>query len=97
MLATRTKRVVSIAYLCFARVPLMAGYTNLIKQAMQLADDGGDLLGEVARVHGDCRPASRLFNNACTGRTRMKIEFALRSALGEAHVGGGRYMRGMWV
>lgn len=65
----------------------MAGYTNLIKKAMKLADDGGDLLGEVARVHGDCRPASRLFNSACTGRTVMEIEFALyralESALGE--------------
>lgn len=44
----------------------MAGNTNIVKQAVQLADDGGDLLGEVARVHGDCRPASGVFNSACT-------------------------------
>jgi hypothetical protein len=31
----------------------MAGDTDLVKQAVQLADDGRDLLGEVARVHGD--------------------------------------------
>lgn len=36
----------------------MAGHANLIEQAVQLADDGGDLLGEVAGVHGGCRPAS---------------------------------------
>jgi hypothetical protein len=47
----------------------MAGDADLIEQAVQLADDGGDLLGEVARVHGDCRPASRVVNCACTGRT----------------------------
>ena len=75
----------------------MARHTDLVKQAMELADDSGDLLGEVARVHGDCRPASRLFNNACTGRTGMEIEFALRRTLGAAQLGGGRDMRGMWV
>jgi hypothetical protein len=32
-------------YLCFARVALMAGDANVVKQAVQLADDGGDLLG----------------------------------------------------
>ena len=31
----------------------MAGYTDIIKQAVQLADDGGDLLGKVTCVHGD--------------------------------------------
>ena len=29
----------------------MAGDANLIEEAVQLADDGGYLLGEVARVH----------------------------------------------
>jgi hypothetical protein len=47
----------------------MAGNTDLVEQAMQLPDDGGDLLGEVARVHGDCRPASGFANCACTKRT----------------------------
>jgi hypothetical protein len=47
----------------------MAGNTDLVKQAMKLTDDGGDLLGEVARVHGDSRPASGFVNRACTGRT----------------------------
>jgi hypothetical protein len=60
----------------------MAGHTNLVKQAMQLADDGRNLLGKVARVHGGCRPASRLVNSACTGRTVWKIEFALCRVLG---------------
>jgi hypothetical protein len=48
----------------------MAGHTDLVKKAVQLADDGRDLLGEVTRVHGDyCRPASGVVNCACTGRT----------------------------
>ena len=38
-------------YLGLARVALMARNANLVKEAVQLADDGGDLLGEVARVH----------------------------------------------
>lgn len=37
----------------------MARYSNLIEQAVQLADDGGDLLGQVAGVH-DCRACLRL-------------------------------------
>lgn len=45
----------------------MAGNANFIKQAMQLADDGGDLLGQVARVHGDCTPAGYGVKCACTG------------------------------
>jgi hypothetical protein len=32
-------------YLCFARVALMAGDANVVEQAVQLADDGRDLLG----------------------------------------------------
>lgn len=48
----------------------MAGDSDLVKQAVQLADDGRDLLGEVARVHGDCcRPASGVVNCTYTGRT----------------------------
>ena len=38
-------------YFGFARVALMTGDANLIEQAMQLADDGRDLLGEIASVH----------------------------------------------
>lgn len=47
-------------YLGLARVPLMARNSNVVKKAMQLADDGGDLLGQVARVH-DCRASRRLW------------------------------------
>lgn len=43
------------AYLCLARVALMAGNTNLIEQVVQLADDGRDLLREIAGVHVGCR------------------------------------------
>lgn len=32
----------------------MAGDADLVEQAVQLADDGGDLLGEVAGVHVGC-------------------------------------------
>jgi hypothetical protein len=49
-----------LPHLCFTRLALMAGDANVIEQAVQLADDGGDLLGEVARVHGGCRPASEM-------------------------------------
>jgi hypothetical protein len=68
-LATTVGRIVGLLYLCLARVALMAGHTDLVEQAVQLADDGRDLLGEVARVHGDCRPASSCVNRACTWRT----------------------------
>ena len=35
----------------------MARNADLVKEAMQLADDGGDLLGQIACVHGcDARP-----------------------------------------
>jgi hypothetical protein len=47
-------------HLCFARVALMAGDANVIEQAVQLADDSRDLLSEVARVHGGCRPAREM-------------------------------------
>lgn len=53
-------------YLCLARIALMAGHSNLIKQAVQLADDGGDLLSEVAGVHVGCRPASGVVGRVCT-------------------------------
>jgi hypothetical protein len=69
MLATTARRVVGLPYLCLARVALMAGHTDLVEQTVQLADDGRDLLGEVARVHGDCRPASGFVNRACAGCT----------------------------
>lgn len=46
-------------YLCLARVPLMAGDANLVEQAMQLADNSRDLLGQVAGVH-DCEAYQRL-------------------------------------
>jgi hypothetical protein len=32
-------------YLCFARVALMAGDADVVEEAVQLADDGRDLLG----------------------------------------------------
>jgi len=51
----------------------MAGDANLIKQAMQLADDGGDLLGQVARVHVGSRASQRpflRFKRACTNDLR---------------------------
>ena len=56
--AVHAQNAKTCAHLCLARVALMAGHANLIEQAVQLADDGGDLLGEVAGVHGGCRPAS---------------------------------------
>jgi hypothetical protein len=36
----------------------MAGYADVVEQAVQLADDGRDLLREVAGVHVGCGPAS---------------------------------------
>jgi hypothetical protein len=36
----------------------MAGHADVVEQAVQLADDGRHLLGEVARVHCARRPAS---------------------------------------
>lgn len=44
----------------------MAGDSYLIEEAVQLADNGGDLLCEVAGVHGDCRPASGVVGRVCT-------------------------------
>jgi hypothetical protein len=52
-------------YLCLARVSLMAGDTNVVEQTVQLADDGGDLLGQVAGVHGVCSAASAMFQSTC--------------------------------
>lgn len=46
-----------LAYLCLALVALMAGDSYLIEEAVELADDSGDLLGQVAGVH-DCGTAS---------------------------------------
>jgi len=59
----------------------MAGDADLVEQAVQLADDGGDLLGEVARVHCDCRPASGFFNSACTPLTLPEMSERLRGGL----------------
>lgn len=59
----------TLAHLCLARIPLMAGDANLVEQTMQLADDGGDLLGQIARVH-DCRAClpivATMFTRSCT-------------------------------
>jgi hypothetical protein len=44
----------------------MAGDADLVEQAVQLADDGGDLLGEVAGVHVGCGPASGVVGRVCT-------------------------------
>jgi hypothetical protein len=52
----------------------MAGDADLVEQAVQLADDGGDLLGQVAGVH-DCRAFHRL--------RRASIDHAPRTAGGE--------------
>jgi hypothetical protein len=73
-LAIALRRIARISYLCLARVALMAGDPDLVEEAVQLADDGRDLLGEVARVHGGdcCRPASGVVNCACTGRTSSR-------------------------
>lgn len=44
----------------------MAGDANLVEETVQLADDGRHLLGEVAGVHGGCRPASGFVGRVCT-------------------------------
>jgi hypothetical protein len=33
-----------LTYLCLSGFPVMVGYTNVVKQAVQLANDGVDLL-----------------------------------------------------
>ncbi len=38
-------------YLGLARLAIMAGHTDLVEEAMQLANDGVDLLQQVARIH----------------------------------------------
>ena len=40
-----------VARLCFARFPLMARYSNVIEQAMQLTYDRCHLGSEVACIH----------------------------------------------
>lgn len=67
----------------------MTGHANLIEQAVQLADDGGDLLGEVAGVHGGCRPASGVVGRVCTVTAQCSVgqfggdrRYALRRAIG---------------
>ena len=52
-------------YLCLARVTLMIGDSYLVEEAVQLADNGGDLLSEVAGVHDGCRPASGFVGRVC--------------------------------
>ncbi|KAI1268340.1 hypothetical protein F5Y18DRAFT_225776 [Xylariaceae sp. FL1019] len=44
-------RVRSATDLCLSAVAVMGGDAYLVKQAMELADNGVDLLGEVTRVH----------------------------------------------
>ena len=34
-----------------SRFPLVTGNANIIEQSMKLSNDGGDLRGQVARVH----------------------------------------------
>ena len=41
------------SYLLLASVAIMVRDPDLIKQAVQLANNGIDLLGEVARIHAD--------------------------------------------
>jgi hypothetical protein len=46
----------------------MARDSDLIEEAVELADDGGDLLGQVAGVHdcGTCQRRWKMFNGTCT-------------------------------
>lgn len=37
---------------------LMMGHANVIEEAVKLANDGVDLLGQIAGVHGARRPAA---------------------------------------
>ena len=41
----RGRACASVAYLCLARVSLMAGDTDLVEEVVQLANDCRDLLG----------------------------------------------------
>jgi hypothetical protein len=71
----------------------MAGHANVIEQAVQLADDSRDLLGKVARVHCDCRPASSLSNayvgHPCIVGPWMLLAVWMRcDSVGEAQEGG---------
>lgn len=50
----------------------MAGNADVVEEAMQLADDGGDLLGEVAGVHGDdCRASQRPLHAVSIAHARV--------------------------
>jgi hypothetical protein len=73
--------MLSIAYLCLALFPVMAGDADVVEEAVQLADDGRHLLGEVASVHCDCRPASAFVNSACTGLAVLGMVRGLYSGL----------------
>lgn len=50
-LAMRQSCTKAFSHLGLARIPLMAGHTNLVKVGVQLVDDGRDLLREVAGIH----------------------------------------------
>ena len=53
-----------------SRVALVCRYANLIEEAVQTLNNGGDLLGEVASVHGGCSAASsksRCLNRPSSG------------------------------
>jgi hypothetical protein len=72
----------------------MAGDTDLVKEAVQLADDGGDLLGEVARVHGERRPASGVYNRACTVSARGDVAGDLCAVVYSRSCGAGQVESG---
>jgi hypothetical protein len=45
----------------------MAGHTNLIKEAMESLDDGGDLLRQIAGVHDEGLFSCEQRKNRCNG------------------------------
>ena len=40
-----------VPYLCFTRLAILVGDANLIEEAMELTNDGVDLLRQVAGIH----------------------------------------------
>ncbi len=43
----------NVSYLFLASIAVMVRDPDLVKQAVQLANNGIDLLGEIARIHAD--------------------------------------------
>lgn len=69
-----------------SRVAFVCRYANLIEKAVQTLNDGGDLLGQVASVHGGCSAASS--KSRCLNRPSSEDmparNAATTAALGEA-------------